>query len=238
MESLIMSTKRTAVTKDRAPGAAETLLLFGTTGVLFSFVTLSMWVVNLFSLDTLLGMAYNWPWYLSRSTALVAYLLMTGSVVWGLILSMKAMKEVTPPALALSIHNFISWLALTFAGLHAYLLLFDRYYTYRLWDILIPFTGPYKPLAAGLGIGAFWLFLVISASFSMKKRIGHGLWRVIHLLSYPGFLALTLHGFFAGTDSGNPGMLLIYTICAGVVVLLTFLRVLSPRPSVRPAQAA
>jgi DMSO/TMAO reductase YedYZ heme-binding membrane subunit len=79
---------------------------------------------------------------------------------------------------------------------------------------------------------------VISASFSMKKRIGHGLWRAIHLLSYPGFLALTLHGFFAGTDSGNPGMLLIYTICAGVVLLLTFLRVLSPRPSVRPVRAA
>jgi predicted ferric reductase len=233
-----MGNKRIVESSDR-PHALETLILFGVTGILFSCVTLSMWVVNLLSLDTLLGMAYNWPWYLSRSTALVAYLLMTGSVVWGLVLSMKIVKQVTPPALAMSIHRFISWLALTFAGLHAYLLLFDRYYLYRLWDILIPFVGPYKPLAVGLGVGTFWVFLGVAASFSVKKQIGHSLWRVIHQLSFPGFLVLTLHGLLAGTDSGNPGMLLIYAACGGIVALLTFFRVLSSLGlRARPAHAA
>ena len=103
-----MGTKRITESEEQALGL-ESLFLFGITGILFSCVTLSMWTVNLLSLDTLLGLADNWPWYLSRSTALVAYLLMTGSVIWGLILSTKIVKDVTPPALVLPIHNFISW---------------------------------------------------------------------------------------------------------------------------------
>ena len=232
-----MGTRRITESEQKTLGL-ETVVLFGVTGAIFTCVTLGMWMVNLLSLDTLLGMANNWPWYLSRSTALVAYLLLTGSVVWGLILSAKVVKEVAPPALALSIHNFISWLALTFAGLHAYLLLFDRYYTYRLQDLVIPFIGPYKPLAVGLGVGAFWIFLAASASFSVKKQIGRFLWRAIHVMTFPGFLLLTLHGLFAGTDSSNPGMILIYTICGGLVILLTLFRIFSLKPKAQAARAS
>jgi hypothetical protein len=232
-----MAPRNTAGSEQKLSGL-ERMILFSVTGAVFICATLGMWTVNLLSLDSLLGMPYNWPWYVSRSTALVAYLLLTGSVVWGLILSTKIVKEVTPPPLAMSIHNFISWLALTFAGLHAYLLLFDRYYTYRLRDLAIPFIGPYKPLAVGLGVGAFWVFLAASASFSVKKQIGQGLWRAIHIMTFPAFGLLTLHGMLAGTDSSNPGMLLVYAICGGLVVLLTLFRVFSLEPRTRSVRAS
>ena len=213
----------------------ESLILFAMTGFLFSCATLTLWVVHLLSLRYQLGIAENWSWFLSRSTALVAYLLMTGSVAWGLVLSSKIAKNFTPPPLVMSIHNFISWLALTFAGLHAYLLLFDRYYTYRLSDILVPFVGPFKPVPVGLGVTAFWIFLAASASFSVKKQIGQKVWRTIHILTFPGFIAITLHGLLAGTDSGNLGMMLVYIACAGIVILLTLLRLFPLGLKVRAA---
>ena len=232
-----MATRKLTETERRSLGL-ETIVLFGVTGAIFTCMTLGLWTFHLLSLDTLLGMPNNWPWYLSRSTALVAYLMLTGSVVWGLILSTKIVREVTPPPLAMSIHNFISWLALTFAGVHAYLLLFDRYYTYRLRDIMVPFIGPYKPLAVGLGVGAFWIFLAASASFSVKKQIGQFLWRAIHLMTFPGFLLLTLHGLLAGTDSSNPGMTLIYVACGGLVTFLTLFRLLSLGTRTQPVRAS
>src|SRR5688572_16021423 len=36
------------------------------------------------------------PWYFSRASGIVAYLMLTISVVWGLVLSTKISKEYTP----------------------------------------------------------------------------------------------------------------------------------------------
>ena len=99
---------------------------------LLSFTAASR-VFTLLLNDVKMGLAQVAPraaWHLSRSTAVVAYLLLTGSVAWGLVVSTKIAKDITPAPLSLAMHNIISWLALSLAGIHALLLLFDSYFTY------------------------------------------------------------------------------------------------------------
>jgi predicted ferric reductase len=174
-------------------------------------------------------------WYLTRATGTVAYLLLSGATLWGLLLSTRLVRAYVPPPLALLLHRALSWLAIALAGVHALLLLLDGYYSYRLLDLLLPFLGPYRPGWVGLGTLGFYGLVLVSASFSVRKQIGHQLWRRLHYLSFPLYLLATLHGFMAGSDSGKAGMRAMYLGSALLVLFLTNYRLLSasqPVPSI------
>ncbi len=176
-----------------------------------------------------LGISSKTPWYFVRSSGTVAYLLMTGSTIWGLLLSTKIVKEGVPAVISLAMHNTLSWLAIALAGLHALALLFDSYYSYNLINLTLPFTGPYRPFWAGLGIIGFYLMLLTSISFYFRKQIGQKRWRKLHFLTFLLFILVTFHGVQAGTDSSNIGMMLLYWGSGLFVLFLTNYRLLAAR---------
>lgn len=163
-------------------------------------------------------------WHLVRSSGVVAYVLLLASTIWGLFLSSQVVKDWSPGVLSMTIHTTISWLALLLGLVHALLLMFDDYLSYTLGDILIPFTGPYRPEAVGLGTLAFWLMLIIALSFPLKKRIGHQTWKRLHYTSYIAFGMVSAHGIFAGTDSALLGFRLLMGFGVGLVILLLGIR--------------
>ncbi len=180
-------------------------------------------VFTLLLADIKMGLAQVAPkaaWHLSRSTAVVAYLLLTGSVAWGLVVSTKIAKDITPAPLSLAMHNIMSWLAFGLAGIHALLLLFDSYFTYTLSDLLLPFTGPYRPFWVGLGVIGLYVVGLASVSFSWRNWLGQKGWRIIHHLTFPAYVLITLHGLMAGTDGSEAGMRVMFT---GSVLLVLFL---------------
>ena len=160
----------------------------------------------------------NVSWHMVRSAGLTAYILLGASTLWGVFLSTRAIKDWSPGPVSLLLHATASWLAVVLGFAHAGMLLFDRYYHYMLTDLLIPFTGPYRPLAVGLGTIGIWLSLAITISFSLRKLIGQRNWRVLHYTSYVTFLLVTAHALLAGTDGGNSGM----RITAGLFVIILF----------------
>lgn len=167
------------------------------------------------------------PWHLSRSAGTVAYLLLSGSTIWGLLLSTKIMKELVPANLSLAMHNYLAWLAIGFTALHGLVLLFDNYYTYTLPNLVIPFTGPYQPGWVGLGIIGFYLMLLTSISFSLRKQLGQKRWRQLHYLTFAAYILATVHGMMAGTDGGNPGMQIMYLSSGLIMFFLTTYRLLT-----------
>ncbi|HXF63486.1 MAG TPA: hypothetical protein VNK95_17790 [Caldilineaceae bacterium] len=178
-------------------------------------------------------------WYLARSTGVVAYLLLSGSTVWGLALSTKVIREWAPPPLALALHGTLSWLAVGFAGFHAFILLFDGYYQYTVADLLIPFTGPYRPAAVGLGIVGFYGLSLVTVSFGLRKWLGQRAWRRLHYLSFGLYILVTVHGLAAGADSGSPGIRAMYIASALLVHFLTNYRLLTlAKPAVKAARVA
>ena len=164
-------------------------------------------------------------WYLTRSSGTVAYLMMSVSTIWGLLLSTKLVKKVIPPAISLAMHNYISWLSLGLTIFHAGILLFDSYYTYTLSALLIPFTGPYSPLWVGMGTIGFYIMLITTLSYYVRKQIGQKTWRKLHYTTFGAYVLSTVHGLMAGTDAAQ--LMSIFGVSSFLVLFLTLYRILS-----------
>lgn len=162
----------------------------------------------------------NWTWYFIRSTGLSAYILLAASTIWGLALSSRVVSNWSPGSLSMLMHSTVSWLAVIFSLVHGILLLFDTYFSYRIIDLVVPFSGPYRPTAVGLGTIAFWIIMVVTLSFSVKKWIGHRRWKWLHLTSYVGFGLVTGHALLAGTDAEKVGFQGLMALVSIMVILL------------------
>ena len=164
-------------------------------------------------------------WYLTRSSGTVAYLMLSASTIWGLLLSTKLVKQWVPAAISLAMHNYISWLSLGLTVFHAGVLLFDSYYTYTLSALLIPFTGPYSPLWVGMGTLGFYIILITTVSYYVRKQIGQKVWRKLHYTTFGGYVLATVHGLMAGTDAAQ--LMSIFGTSSFLVLFLTLYRILS-----------
>jgi sulfoxide reductase heme-binding subunit YedZ len=189
------------------------------------------WLVH-GSFETSVVTSGNLTWYLIRASGITAYIMLTLSVIWGLALTSSAIKDWSPGPVSMVIHATISWLSLLFAAVHGALLLFDSYFAYRITDILIPFTGPYRPLAVGLGVVAFWITLVVTPSFALKKHLfSYRTWRILHYTSYGAFMLVTAHGLAAGTDAQKLGFRLLFGVSVLLTVILLGYRIGVKQPS-------
>ena len=92
-------------------------------------------------------MATRITWYLTRGSGLVAWALLLGSMVWGLLLATRALGRKPSPAWTLSLHRFLGGLALAFVGVHVGAILVDNYTSFSLVNVLVPFTGFIHPPA-------------------------------------------------------------------------------------------
>jgi len=90
-------------------------------------------------------------WYTARSAGIVAYLLLTSSVVLGLLLSTRA-KLSWPRFAVQDVHRFLSQLTAIFIVIHGGALLLDQVVPFSLRQELVPFTSSYRPFAVALGI--------------------------------------------------------------------------------------
>jgi len=164
-------------------------------------------------------------WYLSRTAGFVAYFLLWGSMVWGLLLSSKIGKgRLRPPAL-LDAHEFLSNVALGFAFFHGLVLMGDRYLSFPLSAVLVPFASSYKTVLVAAGQLGLWLSVLAGVSFYLRKLIGQRTWRRLHYVSFVAFWGVFIHATLLGTDSKFLIVKLMYLLTAGVVLFLTFFRI-------------
>ena len=194
-------------------GLAATLILLPQTGA--SQSTLSG-LRLLFAADS----TQVW-WYVTRSAGIIAYLLLWFSTVWGLAVPSKLLAPVLEHTFTFDFHEFISLLSIGFVLLHVSVLTIDRFLPYTPLQILIPFLSPYRPFWVGMGILSFYISLLVTVTFYLRSKIGAKTFRSLHVLSLLGYLGVTLHGIYAGTDSPLIAMSLLYKGTALVVIFLT-----------------
>ncbi len=190
-------------------------------------------VSGLFSIDSVQA----W-WYVTRAAGLTSYILLWLSMVWGMAISTKIFSPALEGTYSYDFHEFLSLLGLGFVLLHVVVLAIDKFLPFSLSQILVPFIDTYRPLWVGLGIIGFYIFLLVTVTFYMRQSIGPQAFRSIHILSLAGYLGVTLHGVFGGTDSALPVTRLIYAGTFLVVVFLTaywlVMRALN-KPAPKPA---
>jgi methionine sulfoxide reductase heme-binding subunit len=180
-------------------------------------------------------------WLLARATGLTAYLLLTASVLAGLVVKSKPFGKAVKPATAVDLHKMLALLSLGALALHGLTLVLDETVEIGLGALLVPGLATYRPLWTGLGVLAGELMLIIYVSFSLRRRIGQKNWRRLHWATYATFAAATAHGLMAGSDSGQPWALALYLGAVGSVVLATAWRALvpaGPPPRPRPQQTS
>ena len=178
------------------------------------------------------------PWYVTRVSALLAYLALTGSVVYGLLLSTRILDRIAHRAVSFTLHQDLSSIALALALVHAAVLMLDRSVPYSPLEVVVPFSGPYRPIWVGIGQVTLGITIVVLLSFYVRKRIGQPTWRRLHYLSFVAFFGATAHGLMAGSDTSADWVFLGYLGMTVVVVFLFVYRVvlaLATRP--RPAAA-
>jgi len=142
-------------------------------------------------------------WYLTRAAGIVAWLMLTASVLWGIVLSTKAFPEQRRPAWLLDLHRWLGGLAVSFTAIHLGALVADNYVHFGLADLTVPFASSWKPWAVALGVVAMWLLVAVEATSLAMKRLPRRTWRWIHMSSYAVFLLVSLHAALAGTDRSH-----------------------------------
>jgi len=176
-------------------------------------------------------------WWISRATGIVAWAVLTLSVIWGLSLTTRLLGRFPKPAWMLDLHRHFAALATILVGVHVGSLMLDGYARFSLGDILIPMHTPWKPGPVAWGVVGLYLLLAVQGTSLAKRRLPLKVWRALHFLSYPLWAVATAHFITAGTDAYTPAF--AYTVIGTTVVIsaLTIGRVLSPRPARTPAVA-
>ncbi len=171
---------------------------------------------------------------------MLAFALLTLSVVAGLVLKSRPFGTALKPATVTDIHRFLALLCLGATGIHGAALILDSTVHIGLTDLLVPGLVSYRPLWVGFGVVAAELMVLVYGSFSQRKRIGAKNWRRLHWATYGIFVAMVVHGIMSGTDTTRPWAVGVYVGAIGAVVMAVVWRALVPpvKPQRRPRAAA
>ena len=180
-------------------------------------------------------MTQHLDWYAVRASGVVAWALLTASVLWGLLLSSRSTRR-PRPAWVRDLHRFLAGLALAFLAVHVGALLADRYVGFSPAALVVPFASSWRPAAVTWGIGACDALLVVEVTSLLMAHLSRRLWHSVHLLSFAAFGAATVHGLTAGTDAGLPVARVFAIGSTAAVVALTAFRLGARRR--RPARSA
>ena len=170
-------------------------------------------------------------WYVTRAAATSAYITLSVTVIIGLFRSLARVSRLRNARILWLMDETHPWLAVLTVGLvalHLISLIFDPLIPFSLLNVLLPFDQPYRPLAVDLGVLALYGLAVVWLSSWVKRRITYARWRALHYTSFAAFALVTFHGIFAGSDSAEPWMWLVYVGVSGVVGLLTLARIFWP----------
>lgn len=166
------------------------------------------------------------PWYLSRSSAIAAYLVLFCLVTWGMGMAVGLTYKISKPARAWRIHQEMGIVFGLLVVFHAFGLLFDNFIGFGALDILVPFYASFSPVFLSLGIISFYFLSAIIITSMFMRLSRPRLWRVIHYLAYPLFVMATVHGFFLGTDSKTLAMQGVYIAASFIFTGLAVYRFL------------
>ena len=169
-------------------------------------------------------------WYTARAAGVVAYALLTGGVLLGVLLAGRVRVPRWPAFAVTDVHRFVALLTGAFVVLHAYALLLDRYVHTSVVGVLVPGAATYRPFWVALGTVALELLAGVGVSNLLRKRLGHARWRRIHYLTFAVWAAATAHGIGAGTDAGAAWLRLLYVVSVGSVAAAVAWRGLRPSP--------
>ncbi len=143
-------------------------------------------------------------WYLARAAGLMAWILLTLTLLWGTLVSGRLVANPRLKRWLHDVHPFLAGLGLGALALHIVAAIADTQSKLSLTDVALPFQAGWNPSAIAYGALGLWLLVMVEVTALLRDRLPRGLWRKIYLLSYGACWATALHAAFAGTDLAQP----------------------------------
>ena len=157
-------------------------------------------------------------WFLTRASGLVSIVLLSATIVLGVVASVGWTSERWPRFLSQNVHRNLSLLCIAFVGVHVVTTVVDGFVPIGFIDAVLPFHSPYRPIYLGLGALCFDLLLAVLITSGLRHRIGYSSWRFVHWLAYLCWPIALLHGLGSGTDTPLPIVLLVEAVCTAAVL--------------------
>lgn len=169
-------------------------------------------------------------WYVTRSSGLLALLVLSSTVALGVSSAQKAKIREVPRVYFADLHRSLALFALVLLSVHIFTAIVDPF-THLGWTTAFdPFKRSYRPLYLGLGITAFDIVVAIVVTSLLRKHLSNRLWKAIHLGSYLVWFLAMVHGLGTGTDSHFRFALFVYGLSLGIVAVGLWIRILSAKP--------
>ena len=177
-------------------------------------------------------------WYLTRTMGVSAYIALAISVMLGMLRTIARKSSERISWIVDELHQFVATLAGLLVVGHLLALKFDTFMPFSLINLLLPVNEPYMPTAVAFGVFGFYAMVLLLLSSWLRRRLRYSWWRGIHYVSFIAFGLVTLHGWFAGSDSGEPWMRAIYAFSTSAVVFLIVVRFFVGAPSASVSSSA
>ena len=178
-------------------------------------------------------------WYLTRGTGLVALVLLTATVVLGVVTTSRWQRPLWPRFVTQGLHRNLSLLTVLFLTVHILTAELDTFAPVGWLATIVPFASSYRPLWLGLGTVAFDLLVAVLVTSLLRTRLGFRTWRAIHWLAYLSWPVALMHGLGTGTDARLGWVQLVDVGCILAVLVAAGWRVAhAPRTQVRTAGGA
>jgi sulfoxide reductase heme-binding subunit YedZ len=139
-------------------------------------------------------------WYATRATGLVALVLLTTTMVLGIVTANRAGSRWWPRFAQQDLHRRVSMIAMAFLAGHVVTSVLDTYVHIGWASVVVPFASSYKRTWVALGTIGLDLLIAVAVTSLLRHRIDARLWRALHWLAYLSWPVALAHTFGMGTD--------------------------------------
>lgn len=176
-------------------------------------------------------------WYIGRGSGLVAVVVLTVTVVLGMLSTVPGRRGGPRRRVLLQgVHRQLTLAGVVLIVLHIGCLVADRWVDVDLVDTLLPFGSTYRRFWLGLGTLAVDLMVVVVVTSLLRQRMAPAAWRAVHWLAYATWALAVAHGLMAGTDARARPVQLLAAVCVNAVLLALIARVQAGRAPVSPGE--
>lgn len=166
-------------------------------------------------------------WYLSRSSGIVATVLIVLALIWGLFFSARATGGRRRPAWWLDLHNYLGGLAFVFTIIHVAAVYQDQLNNIGLVEILVPMTADGWEWGITWGVISTYIFGAVVFTSWPKKRLSRRTWLAVHLLSIPATVMAAAHAWMVGSSRDWLWFQGLLALLAGLAVYPAVIRLVS-----------
>ncbi|HEX4724159.1 MAG TPA: ferric reductase-like transmembrane domain-containing protein [Pseudonocardiaceae bacterium] len=159
-------------------------------------------------------------WYASRATGLIALVLFTTSVVFGVLESGRFSGARWPRFAIAAVHRNVSLLSVAFLAVHIGTSIIDPFAGIGWLDAIVPFGSIYHPFWLGLGAVATDLTVAIVVTSLLRPKVRLRLWKAVHWTSYACWPLAVIHGIGTGPADFQLGWVVAVNIACVVAVVI------------------